>query len=148
LRNERVLAELPRVREQAGDRAVLRALHFFADDERVALQVEALEAGRFATFLDLVRDSGRSSWMLLQNCYSTRALREQGVPLALALSERVLGDTGAWRVHGGGFAGTILAFAPEERLRRYLETMQSVFGAGSCHVLSIRSSGAVMLPLT
>ncbi|HUI71336.1 MAG TPA: galactokinase family protein [Spirochaetia bacterium] len=144
---EGMLAELPRIREQAGDRAVLRALHFFADDERVAQQVEALEAGRFGEFLNLVRESGRSSWMLLQNCYSTRALREQGVPLALALSERVLGDTGAWRVHGGGFAGTILAFLPQEKLEKYVETMRSAFGRSSCHVLSIRPQGALMLPL-
>ncbi|HVO37426.1 MAG TPA: galactokinase family protein [Spirochaetia bacterium] len=143
----RMLAELPRIRERAGDRAVLRALHFFADDERVVQEVEALEAGRFEAFLKLVRDSGRSSWMLLQNCYSTRAPREQGVPLALSLSEEVLGDAGAWRVHGGGFAGTILAFAPEQKLEEYLDTMRPVFGPGSCHVLTIRSSGAVMLPL-
>jgi galactokinase len=143
----RVLAELPRIREQSGDRAVLRALHFFADDERVVQEVEALEAGRFEAFLKLVRDSGRSSWMLLQNCYSTRTPKEQGVPLALSLSEGVLGDAGAWRVHGGGFAGTILAFVPEQKLEEYLETMRPVFGPASCHVLSIRSSGAVMLPL-
>ena len=126
---------------------MLRALHFFADDERVVQEVEALEAGRFEAFLKLVRDSGRSSWMLLQNCYSTRAPREQGVPLALSLSEEVLGEAGAWRVHGGGFAGTILAFVTEQKLEEYLETMRPVFGPGYCHVLSIRSSGAVMLPL-
>ncbi len=144
---ERLLAELPRVRSKAGDRAVLRALHFFGDDERVAAQVEALEAGRYEHFLALVRESGRSSWMLLQNCYSTRTLRDQGVPLALALSERLLGDRGAWRVHGGGFAGTILAFVPEDLLQRYLEEMRPVFGARSCHVLRIRSAGAVVVDL-
>ena len=144
---ERVLEELPRLRAQVGDRAVLRALHFFADDERVARQVEALEAGQYRRFLQLVRESGLSSWTLLQNCYSTRAVTEQGVPLALALSQDLLGDEGACRVHGGGFAGTILAFVPEGRQGSYLEGVRRVFGPDSCHPLSIRSAGAVRLPV-
>jgi len=144
---ERVLSELPRLRAELGDRAILRALHFFADNDRVDRQVQALETGSYGRFLDLVRESGRSSWMLLQNCYPARAPREQGVPLALALSESLLGDDGAWRVHGGGFAGTILAFVPDAKLDAYLSGMRAVFGPGSCHALSIRSAGAVMLDL-
>jgi len=142
---ERVLAALPGLRTELGDRAILRALHYFADNDRVDQQVEALESGTFDRFLELVRESGRSSWMLLQNCYLARAPREQGVPLALTLSESLLGNEGAWRVHGGGFAGTILAFAPEARLPAYLAGMRAVFGPASCHALSMRSAGAVML---
>ena len=144
---ERLLAELPRIRAAAGDRAVLRALHFFGDDERVTQEVQALETGRWERFLELVRESGRSSWMLLQNCYATRSVREQGVPVALALSESLLGNEGAWRVHGGGFAGTILAFVPEKKREAYLREMGRVFGPGACHPLSIRAAGGVMLPL-
>ena len=142
---ERVVAEAPRLRAELGDRALLRALHFFDDNRRVELQVGALEAGDFARFLALVRESGRSSWMLLQNCYPAGSPREQGVPLALALSETLLGEDGAWRVHGGGFAGTILAFVPHARLAAYLQGMRAVFGPASCYALSIRGPGAVML---
>ena len=127
------------------DRAVLRALHFFADDMRVQQQVQALEDGTFDQFLRLVRESGRSSWTLLQNCYSIRSVGEQGVPLALALSAILLGGDGAWSVHGGGFAGTILAFVPDGKLDGYLAGMRAVFGPDSCHPLSIRAAGAVML---
>jgi len=142
---ERVLAELPGLRAELGDRAILRALHFFADNDRVDLQVQALETGAWGRFLELVRESGRSSWMLLQNCYPAGTPREQGVPLAQALSQSLLGEDGAWRVHGGGFAGTILAFVPEGKLDAYLSGMCAAFGPGSCHSLSIRSAGAVML---
>ena len=144
---ERVLAELTGLRADLGDRAILRALHFFADNDRVDLQVQALETGAWGRFLELVRESGRSSWMLLQNCYPAGAPREQGVPLAQALSQSLLGEDGAWRVHGGGFAGTILAFVPEGKLDAYLSGMRAAFGPGSCHPLSIRSAGAVMLDL-
>jgi galactokinase len=121
---------------------VLRALHFFDENERAAAQAEALEKGRFESFLRLVVESGRSSWMLLQNCYPGSAVREQGIPLALALSEATLGQRGAWRVHGGGFAGTILAFVPKDLLERYIGEMQAAFGGGSCRSLSIRRQGA------
>ncbi len=90
-------------------------------------------------------ESGRSSWMLLQNGYPASAPREQGVPLAQALTQLLLGEEGAWRVHGGGFAGTILAFVPGAKLGAYLSSMRAVFGSGSCYPLSIRSAGAVML---
>lgn len=139
---EAVLGNLARLRAAVGDRAVLRALHFFDENERAAGQAEALEQGRFERFLQLVVESGRSSWMLLQNCYPGSAVREQGIPVALALSQSILGQRGAWRVHGGGFAGTILAFVPRDTLDSYVGGMQAVFGAGSCRSLSIRQQGA------
>jgi galactokinase len=144
---ERVLAELRRLRGGVSDRAILRALHFYADDMRVERQVQALEAGRFEDFLDLVNESGRSSWTLLQNCYPGGAVDQQSVPIALALSESLLGKKGASRVHGGGFAGTILAFVHTTQLEEYLSSMRAVFGPSSCHALSIRAAGAVMLDL-
>jgi galactokinase len=140
---EQLLANIPVLRARAGDRAILRSVHFFEDDRRVEMQVAALEAGQFGRFLELVIESGRSSWMLLQNCYPPRSSRVQGVPLALALSERLLGNRGAWRVHGGGFAGTIQAFVPRDLLPRYLAEMRSVFGEDACHELSVRRAGAV-----
>jgi galactokinase len=140
---EQALAHVPALRARAGDRAILRAFHFFEDDRRVEMQAAALESGQFDRFLELVIESGRSSWMLLQNCYPPRSNRVQGVPLALALSERLLGGRGAWRVHGGGFAGTIQAFVPRELLPGYLAEMQSVFGQDACHELSVRQAGAV-----
>ncbi|MGO9309293.1 MAG: galactokinase [Spirochaetia bacterium] len=144
---ERVLSALPLLRGKVSDRAVLRALHFYADDLRVERQVRALEEGRFADFLALIRESGISSWTLLQNCYSSASVEQQGVPIGLALSEIILGGRGAWRVHGGGFAGTILSFVPDAMLGQYLAAMRAVFGADSCHALSIRAAGAVMLDL-
>ena len=142
---DRVLSELPRLRGKVSDRAILRALHFYADDLRVEEEVRSLEGGRFTEFLRLVRESGLSSWTLLQNCYSSRNVTEQGVPIALALSQDLLGENGAWRVHGGGFAGTILSFVPVGNLREYLSGMRAVFGPDSCHALSVRATGAVML---
>jgi galactokinase len=144
---ERVLAELPRLRGNVSDRAILRALHFYADDMRVERQVQALEGGRFEEFLGLVNESGCSSWTLLQNCYPGGSVDQQGVPVGLALSESLLGKNGAWRVHGGGFAGTILAFVPAAKLEGYLSSMRAVFGPLSFHALSIRAAGAVMLDL-
>ena len=142
---DRVLADLPRLRGNVSDRAILRSLHFYADDMRVEGEVRALEQGQIQDFLRLVRESGRSSWMLLQNCYSTKTVDQQGVPLALALSETLLGDEGAWRVHGGGFAGTILAFVGDARLPAYLAGMRAVFGPASCYPLAMRRAGAVVL---
>jgi galactokinase len=138
-----VLSRLSDIRSQTGDRAVLRALHFFADDQRVVDQVTALRANRFDRFLQLVHESGESSWMLCQNCYSASHVREQGIAIAFELTRSVLGTQGAWRVHGGGFAGTIQAFVPEALLSHYLETMRAVFGPDSCHQTRIRPEGAV-----
>lgn len=142
------MVRLPELRERCGDRAVLRAMHFFADNRRVPLQAEALESGDMELFLSLVRESGRSSFMYLQNVFACHEPHNQGLTLALALSERMLGTKGAYRVHGGGFAGTIQAFVPEELLSGYQQEMDAVFGSGSCMVLEIRPQGGVQLPLT
>ena len=123
------------------NRAVLRAIHFFEEHERVAKQASALEQGDIPTFLELVNESGRSSLSYLQNVFTTSAPHEQGLTLALALSEKLLAGKGAWRVHGGGFAGTILAFVPDELKDSYNKQMNDVFGKNSCHFLNVRKNG-------
>jgi galactokinase len=133
------------LRAALGERQVLRAMHFFGDNARVPKQVEALKKGDFEGFKRMIIESGRSSRELLQNVFSTAAPIQQGLSLALSLSERLLAGKGAWRVHGGGFAGTIQAFVPNEMLAYYRERMENVFGAGTCHVLSIRPYGGVRL---
>jgi len=140
-----VLEKLAALRATLSDRAILRALHFYRDDRRVTQQVEALEKGDFEKFLQLVIASGNSSWMLCQNCYSSLNVAEQGLSVALAVSERLLEGTGAWRVHGGGFAGTIQAFVPDVRVKSYIDALQAVYGDGSCHRLLIRSIGSTHL---
>jgi galactokinase len=142
---ERVVESIPLLRESTGDRAILRAFHFHGDNQRVVMQVEALENNDFKTFLDLVIESGHSSFMFNQNVYNVGNVHEQGVALALALSEMVLRGQGAWRVHGGGFAGTIQAFVPNSLIERYVSTMEHAFGKGSCHKLFIRQKGAVIV---
>jgi len=139
---EQVLEIAPRIREKVGDRAILRAIHFQGDNRRVVDQVAALERNDFRTFLGMVVDSGYSSFMYNQNIFPASNVREQGVSLALALSDLVLKDEGAWRVHGGGFAGTIQAFVPQNLLYEYIKTLEHTFGAGSCHKLFIRPQGA------
>jgi len=124
-----------------GDRAVLRAMHFFGENERVLEQAAALERGDLGAFFELIIESGRSSLALLQNVFSPAAPQQQGLSLALALSGRILAGAGAWRVHGGGFAGTILAFVPDGLKQEYSRQLGSVFGAGSCHYLDIRREG-------
>ena len=138
-------ARLPEVRAAAGDRAALRAMHFFDDNRRVCQQVEALKANDFARFLSLVNESGRSSWLYLQNVVPTGSTRHQELALSLALASRLLQGRGAVRVHGGGFAGTIQAFVPLELLDGFKAGMEAVLGAGSCQVLSIRPQGGVLL---
>ena len=142
---EALLADLSNIRRQCGDRAVLRALHYFAENDRVDAQAAALGRGDFAAFLALVKESGRSSFMYNQNIYTGAMTREQPVSLGLALSESVLGERGAWRVHGGGFAGTIQAFVPLDLLEAYRDAMESVFGEGSCYVLRVRPQGGVRI---
>jgi len=124
-----------------GERAVLRAIHFFDENRRVLRQAKALESGDIQTFLDLVIESGRSSLSFLQNVFSITNPQEQGVTLALALSERILAGRGAWRVHGGGFAGTILAFVPDGLKELYHSQMSIVFGADRIHFLTIQEHG-------
>jgi len=140
---EALLAALPHVRAQCGDRAILRALHYFAENGRVDAQAAALRRGDFDAFLTLIKDSGRSSFMYNQNVFTGQMIRGQPVSLGLALSESVLGRRGAWRVHGGGFAGTIQAFVPLDMLEEYRQAMEAAFGQGSCYVLKVRAQGGV-----
>ena len=144
---EQVLEIIPKIRKKVGDRAILRAIHFQGDNQRVVDQVAALEKNDFKSFLGMVIDSGFSSYMYNQNIYPVNNVKEQGVSLALALSELVLKGKGAWRVHGGGFAGTIQAFVPQNLLERYVSTLEHVFGKGSCHKLFIRQKGAGKIEL-
>ena len=133
------------VRAAAGDRAVLRAIHVYEENKRVAAQAEALTGGDFDTFLKLVSESGRSSWMLLQNVIPEGAASHQELAFSLALAEQLLAGRGAVRVHGGGFAGTIQAFVPEDMLDEFRDGIEKVLGRESCHVLSIRPQGGVLL---
>ena len=142
---EEVLKQAPQLREKVGDRALLRAYHFHGDNQRVVDQVDALEKDDFNGFLKMVVQSGYSSFMYNQNIYPAHNPQEQGVSLALALSEKVLDGRGAWRVHGGGFAGTIQAFVPSDLVDEYVQTLEHVFGKGKCHPLFIRNEGAIML---
>ena len=142
-----ILANLAALREKVGDRAVLRALHFEDDNDRVVRQADALRKGDIDTFLALVRESGRSSYMYLQNVFASSAPREQGLSTALYLAAQLLGDEGAYRVHGGGFAGTIQAFVPANKLEGFKADMEAVFGEGSCYVLSIRPFGGTRVRL-
>lgn len=144
---EQIVEAIPELRESVGDRAILRAYHFQGDNQRVVSQVEALEQNDFPAFLKLVIDSGYSSFMYNQNIYPVNNVREQGVSLALALSEMILKGHGAWRVHGGGFAGTIQAFVPLNLLAKYISTLEHVFGDGSCKKLFIRNSGSSKVEL-
>ena len=136
---------LPAVRRAAGDRAALRAMHFFDDDRRVTQQANALSRGELDRFLRLVNESGRSSWLYLQDVVPLGATRGQHMALALALAEKLLGGRGACRVHGGGFAGTIQAFVPLDALEHFRRGMEAVLGVGSCHILSVRPEGGVLL---
>ncbi len=139
---KQILEAIPNIREKVGDRAILRAIHFQGDNQRVVDQVEALGKNDFKSFLGMVVDSGFSSYMYNQNIYPVSDVREQNISLALALSELVLKGEGAWRVHGGGFAGTIQAFVPGHLLKKYVSTLEHVYGKGSCHILFIRHQGA------
>ncbi len=138
-------ARVNEVRRLCGDRATLRAMHFFADNRRVAEQVAALKAGDFEAFLQLVNESGRSSWLYLQNVVPAGYTAHQELAVALALAAHLLGGRGACRVHGGGFAGTIQAFVPTDMLEEFKTGMEAVLGEGSCHVLSIRPEGGILL---
>ena len=141
-----VIAAIPMLRETVGDRAILRALHFFAENRRVAAQKSALTSGDLDAFFDGVIASGRSSFCYLQNVYTCKNLSEQGLSLALCLAENALaGKKAAWRVHGGGFAGTIQAFVPTAEVENFRRTMDAALGEGRCMVLRIRPVGAVKI---
>ena len=138
-------AALPELRRTAGDRAVLRAIHIYDENRRVAAQVAALIRGDFQSFLHYVNLSGFSSQNLLQNVIPTGATAHQEVALALALARHLLGGRGACRVHGGGFAGTIQAFVPDDLLEGFRAGMEAVLGQGACHVLAIRKAGGTVV---
>lgn len=144
---DKFYANMADLRKEFGERAVLRAFHFFNEQQRVLKQREALLKGDFTAFLKLVNESGQSSFDYLQNLYSTTAVKEQGLSLAIALTKQFLGDDGACRVHGGGFAGTIQCYIPTVRLDDYKQMIEAVYGEGSCSVLSIRPVGGYEIEL-
>ena len=140
-----VRAQLPALRAHCGDRAVLRALHYYADDRRAAQEAEALEADDFARFLALVNASGLSSELLLQNIWCASHPERQAVSLALELGRELLDGAGAIRVHGGGFAGTIQAFVPNEKVGDFRSGIEAVLGEGTCHIVHIRPVGGCVI---
>lgn len=127
------------------ERAILRSAHFFSDNARVRKEARALEDSNIPAFLALVNESGESSASLLQNLYSSSDPQSQAIPLALMMSRRILGGNGACRVHGGGFAGTIQAFVPKEKIVEYTASLEGLFGSGACHIVRIRPKGAVQI---
>lgn len=131
------------IAKKLGERAVLRALHFYGENEKVVAQAKALADGDFDAFKELIIASGRSSYMYNQNVYTCKAPKNQPLSLALQMSEVILSGKGAWRVHGGGFAGTIQAFVPNDLIEEYTDVMKSIFGDDACYVLSIRPFGGV-----
>ena len=140
---EEFYVNLPALRETCGDRAVLRCIHIFEENRRVAKQAQALQAGDFEAFLQLVKESGHSSWVYLQNVLTTGAVKTQAVAVALALCEKYLQGRGAYRVHGGGFAGTVQAFVPADLVEDFREKIENALGKGACHILSVRPQGGV-----
>lgn len=144
---EALLEKAVEVREKLGDKCLMRAMHFFNENVRVTNQKQALAKGDLKGFLEGVKASGISSFTMLQNVYTTKNVDEQGLSLALALSTEVLGnvENAAWRVHGGGFAGTIQAFVPKTLVEQYKKCLEKVFGEGSVYVLGVRKYGAASL---
>ena len=140
---DRLISAIPSLRESVGDRAILRAMHFLCENERVAKQKAALLEGDLDKYFNNVIASGRSSFCYLQNVYTTKNVKEQGISLALSLAEGLLSDKrAAWRVHGGGFAGTIQSYVPSDFVDEFRSAMDAVFGEGSCIALRIRPVGA------
>jgi galactokinase len=142
---EEFFESIPELKGKVNDRAILRAIHFYNENKRVDKAIECLEGGDFEGFKEIIIDSGMSSFTLNQNVYSPKNPTEQKLSLALAVSEEILKGKGAWRVHGGGFAGTIQAFVPNDLLDTYKTTMESIFGQGSCYVLIIRPVGGTQV---
>jgi galactokinase len=136
---------IPELHGKVCDRAILRAIHFYNENRRVDEAIECLESGDFEGFKSLIIESGKSSFELAQNVYTPKTPTEQKLSLALAVSEEILKGRGAWRVHGGGFAGTIQAFVPNDLLDTYKQTMESIFGKGRCYVLIIRPVGGTQV---
>ena len=144
---DNLLLKIKELRSDVGDRAILRAMHYLEENERVTKQVEALSKNDFKKYLELVTHSGNSSFKWLQNIYSPKNVYEQGVSLALAITERYIDgiQQGACRIQGGGFAGTIQVFLPDESVSDYIKLIDTVFGTGSAKILTIRSEGAVYI---
>ncbi len=142
---EQLIEHLKEVREYAGDRSVLRALHFFEENKRVEAEVKALKEGRFEDFLKNVTASGNSSWKWLQNCYTNTNYQEQGISIALALTELFIEEKkrGACRIHGGGFAGVIMAMLPNDLVDEYVAFIEKALGEGSAYRMTIRPYGAI-----
>lgn len=140
-----VMTHIPALREACGDRAVLRAIHFFREDKRAQGESDALERGDFQAFLGLVQNSGQSSYDLLQNVYAASAPKEQPAAVALAVGTALLGGRGAIRIHGGGFGGTIQAFVPTVLLSQFCSGMNAALGKDCCHILQIRSIGGTTI---
>ena len=136
-------SQISGLRGVLGDRPVLRAIHFMEEERRVQGEVDALKEGNFPEFLELVKESGNSSFKFLQNIYTNRKVQEQAMSIALAGSERILGNHGVCRVHGGGFAGTIQAFVQNDFVETYRKALDAVFGEGACHVLKVRKYGGM-----
>ena len=145
VRSDDFYRALPELRKRCGDRAVLRAVHIYQEDRRVVRAAQALKQGDFAQFLQLLRESGHSSFMYLQNVTPAGRIENQDMALTLALCEHYLEGTGACRINGGGFAGTAMAFVPENRLEQFQTNIDRALGTGSCHILSIRPQGGVEL---
>lgn len=140
---EQLMENIAEVRNACSDRAVLRALHFFDENERVDREFNALSQGKIQDFLSEINESGNSSYKYLQNIFASSAPDEQGLSMGLYAAECILENEGAFRVHGGGFAGTIQAFVPDSKLDKFRNEMNRIFGDGSCHVVSIRPVGGV-----
>ncbi len=140
---EEFYRNIPKIRKICGDRPVLRALHFFEENKRVERETAALQEGNFQEFLKNVKESGNSSFKYLQNIYTNKDVQNQNISIGLAISDSILSDQGANRVHGGGFAGTIQAFVPDDFVEKYRKTMDGVYGVGSCHVLKVRPFGGI-----
>lgn len=140
---DKILTDIPQIRQALGDRALLRALHFYEENKRVMVEVNALKTTDIKTFLDTVKASGASSFQYLQNVYTNHDITSQNMSVALAVSDITLGSDGTSRVHGGGFAGTIQAFVKNTAVETYKKTMDAVFGEDSCKVLKIRKYGGM-----
>lgn len=143
VKKEDIIAKVAELRVKFGDRAILRAMHFYGENERVEKAAKALKDNDFQSFLDCINASGNSSYKYNQNVYSPKNFAEQGISLALNISESILDGKGAHRVHGGGFAGTVQAFVPVDMVDTYKEEIEKVFGKGSCSILTIRPCGPV-----
>lgn len=142
---EDVLCSLKEIREAVGDRAVLRAFHYYADDKRAVQEADALQNKDKEKFLQLIRESGKSSWELLQNITPTGGVKDQAMAIAITAVEKLLNGSGACRVHGGGFAGTVQAFVPKDGLENFKKNIEKLLGKGCCHILDIRKVGGVVL---